>query len=122
MRAADLAFMREVPDRLTTTVDGLRLSMLHANPFAPDFDYFYADDRRFARCDELDTDVLVLGHTHVPMVRRFGSTLTINPGSLVLSRDPGGHGVLTYAVLDTDERAVFLVRDGLRLDEPVEVS
>jgi hypothetical protein len=95
--------------------------MLHANPFAPDFDYLYADDRRFARSDELDTDVLVLGHTHVPMVARFGRTLTINPGSLVLSRDPGGHGVLTYAVLDTDEAEVFLVRDGVGWDEPVDV-
>jgi putative phosphoesterase len=121
VRAADVTLMRAVPDRLTTTVGGLRLTMLHANPFAPDFDYLYADDRRFARCDELDTDVLVLGRTHVPMAARFGRTLTINPGSLVLSRDPGGHGVLTYVVLDTDEREVFLVRDGVGWDEPVEV-
>jgi len=122
MRPADVALTEAAPDRLTTRVGGLRLMMLHANPFAPDFDCLCADDRRFAHCDELDTEVLVLGHTHVPMVAQFGRTLTINPGSLVLSRDPGGHGVLTYAVLDTDEREVFLVRDGAGWDDPVEVA
>jgi putative phosphoesterase len=119
VRAADLAFTAALPDRITTTAGGLRLTMLHANPFAPTFDYLYADDPRFDRCDELGTDVLVLGHTHVPMVARFGATLVVNPGALMLSRDPGGHGSLTYAVLDTDGREVFLVRDGAGWDVPV---
>ena len=119
VRAADVALVRELPDRVTTAVGGLRLTMLHADPFAPSFDYLYADDPRFDRCDELDTDVLVLGHTHVPMVARFGRTLAVNPGALVLSRDPGGHGALTYAVLDTDGPEVFLIRDGAGWDDPV---
>jgi putative phosphoesterase len=121
VRARDLAFLQDVPDRLTTTVGGLRLTMLHANPFARSYDYLYADDPRFSRCDELDTDLLVLGHTHVPMLARSGRTLVVNPGSLELSRDPGGHGVLTYAVVDTADREVFLVRDGVGWEEPVPV-
>ncbi|MCW2580415.1 MAG: putative metallo-dependent phosphatase [Blastococcus sp.] len=119
VRAADVAYMREIPDRLTTTIGGRRLTMLHADPFARTYDYLYADDPRFDRCDELDTDVLVLGHTHVPMVARFGRTLVVNPGALMLSRDPGGHGVLTYAVLDTGSDDVFVVRDGVGWDDPV---
>jgi len=119
VRPADLAFLEEVPDRLTSTVDGLRLTMVHADPFSGSYDYLYAGDPRFARCDELGTDLLVLGHTHVPMVARVGGTLVVNPGSLELSRDAGGHGTLTYAVVDTAEREVFLVRNGVGWDEPV---
>ena len=37
----------------------------------------------------------------------------------MLSRDPGGHGALSYAVLDTDGPEVFLVRDGSGWDAPV---
>jgi putative phosphoesterase len=111
VRAAHLAYMREVPERLTTVVAGRRLTMLHADPFARTFDYLYAD--------ELGTDVLVLGHTHLPMVARFGRTLVVNPGALMLSRDPGGHGVLTYAVLDTGSNDVFLIRDGQGWEQPV---
>ena len=119
VRAENVAFTREMPDRLTTTVGGRRLTMVHADPFARTYDYLYADDPRFDRADELDTDVLVLGHTHVPMVARFGRTLVVNPGALMLSRDPGGHGVLTYAVLDTGGDDVFVIRDGAGWDDPV---
>jgi putative phosphoesterase len=119
VRADHLAYMREVPERLSTTVGGRRLTMLHADPFARTFDYLYADDPRFDRTDELRTDVLVLGHTHVPMVARFGRTLVVNPGALMLSRDPDGHGVLTYAVLDTGSDDVFVIRDGHGWEQPV---
>ena len=30
----------------------------------------------------LEQDVVVTGHTHVPMAERFGDTLVINPGSV----------------------------------------
>ncbi len=119
VRPVDLAFLHDIPDRLATTVGGLRLTMVHADPFDGSYDYLYAGDPRFSRCEDLDTDLLVLGHTHVPMVVRHGGTLVVNPGSLELSRDPGGHGVLTYAVVDTAEREVFLIRDGSGWDDPV---
>jgi len=119
VRAGHVGYMREIPDRLTTTIGGRRLTMLHADPFARTFDYLYADDLRFDRCDELDTDVLVLGHAHVPMLARFGRTLVVNPGALMLSRGAEGQGVLTYAVLDTGTEDVFIVRDGRGWDNPV---
>lgn len=120
VRAQQVAYMREVPDRLTTTVGGRGLTMVHANPWAETFDYLYAGDPRFDRCDDLDTDLLILGHAHVPMVARFGRTLAVNPGALMLSRAPGGHGLLTYAVLETGTDDVFVIRDGLRWDHPVQ--
>jgi putative phosphoesterase len=119
VRASHLAYMRALPQRLTTTVGSRRLTMVHADPFGGTFDYLYADDPRFVGCDGLDTDVLVLGHTHVPMVARFGRTLVVNPGALMLSRDPGGHGVLTYAVYDSESHDVLLIRDGHGWEQPV---
>lgn len=121
VRAGNLEYVRNAPKRLTSTVDGKRLTMVHANPWAPSFDYLYAANPLFARCDELDTDYLVLGHTHVPMVARFGRTLAINPGSLMFSQDPGGHRLPTFAVLDTDGDHVFVIRDGAGWDKPVHV-
>lgn len=46
--------------------------------------------------DEIPSDVIVLGHTHVPALRRFDSKVIINPGSLGQPR----YGVpdATYAV------------------------
>jgi predicted phosphodiesterase len=124
--AANLRFTEEAPFRLRTNVGGKTLTMVHANPWAPDNQYLGPQNRLFDRCDELDTDFLVLGHTHVPAVFRRGRTLVVNPGSLAMSREPGAPlGTLTYAVLDTDAEAAEIVRatrDGLRTTVPVELS
>ena len=124
--AANLRFTEEAPFRLRANVGGKTLTMVHANPWAPDNEYLGPQNRLFDRCDELDTDFLVLGHTHVPAVFRRGRTLVVNPGSLAMSREPGAPlGTLTYAVLDTDAEAAEIVRatrDGLRTTVPVELS
>lgn len=46
--------------------------------------------------DDVPADVIVLGHTHVPALRRFGEKLIVNPGSLGQPR----YGVpdATYAI------------------------
>lgn len=118
--AENLAFTREAPFEMRTNVGGKMLTMVHANPWAPDNRYLSPSDPLFERCDELDTDYLILGHTHVPAIFRKGRTLVINPGSLAMSRDPERTpGTITYAVLDTstDEAQIIrTTREGLRLD------
>ncbi|MFC6438221.1 metallophosphoesterase family protein [Novosphingobium resinovorum] len=47
------------------------------------------------------TDVLIYGHTHVPVVRRLGGTLVINPGSVGEGRPEPRGFVRSCAVLDT---------------------
>ena len=49
----------------------------------------------------LEQDVVVTGHTHVPMAERFGDTLVINPGSVGEARHPGNGYRLSCAVWDT---------------------
>jgi putative phosphoesterase len=110
VRAANLAHVAKTPWRREVRVGGKKLLVVHANPFADDFAYLRPDDPRFAQADELGVDYVVLGHTHVPMTLRAGRTLIVNPGSLMMSRDQGGHGRLTYAVLDTGSDEVRHVR------------
>ena len=109
LRAENVEFVRNAPWRIRTVIDGKVLTIVHANPFEPNFDYLYPGNPAFARCDELDTDYLVLGHTHRPMAERFGRTLVVNPGSLPLTRVEGVDRVLSYAVLDTTSGEASLV-------------
>ena len=116
VRRDHLEFVQSVPFRLRTKVDGKTLTMVHANPWAPDNAYLYQNHRLFNRCTELDTDFLVLGHTHVPMTFRRGRTLVVNPGSLVYSRDADSIGMINYAILDVtsgESRQVRIPRIGL---------
>jgi putative phosphoesterase len=110
VRGANLEVMAAAPKRWEATISGKRLLMVHASPFAPYTDYLYPGSPELARCAEVDADILVLGHTHVPMATRVGRTLVVNPGSLGQGGDPDHPGMVSYAVLDTDSEEVTFHR------------
>jgi putative phosphoesterase len=110
VRRHNVDFMAEAPKQLETLISGKRLLMVHASPFAPYSDYLFPGSPELARCAELEADILVLGHTHVPMAARVGSTLVVNPGSLGQGGDPEHPGMVSYAVLDTDSEEVTIHR------------
>jgi putative phosphoesterase len=110
VRQRNLDFMAEAPARRELRVSGKRLLMVHGSPFAPFGDYLYPGSPQLARCADVDADILVLGHTHVPMATRVGSTLVVNPGSLGQGRDPDHPGMVSYAILDTDSEEVTIRR------------
>ena len=78
-------------------VEGVRIGLAHALP-TPD----ETSDEVFLRAMKTHfgapVDVLVMGHSHLESVRRFGATLVVNPGSATLPRNlvdiPGTVGIL----------------------------
>jgi putative phosphoesterase len=103
---ADLAHVAEAPTELRCTIGGLRLLMVHGSPFPPYGRYLDPDSPEFERAGELDADLVVLGHTHLPMARRVGSTLIVNPGSVGMSDQPARGDDVGYAIVDTDSGEV----------------
>jgi putative phosphoesterase len=110
VRASNVAFLRTVPTRLDVELGGKRLTMVHATPWAPYTDYLHPRSPLLARCADPGVDILVTGHTHVPLAVRVGPTLVVNPGSLGESREAGHRGTVSYATLDTDSDEVVVVR------------
>jgi len=57
--------------------------LCHAKPSDPLYGYSPPDSPEWNReVEALQTDVLLVGHTHVPLMRRLGEKLIVNPGSL----------------------------------------
>jgi len=110
VRKGNLDFVAAAPTTIETMVDGRRLLMVHGCPWPPYDRYLSPDDRDFRQCGELGVDILIMGHTHIPVIRRVGRTLVVNPGSLGLSRDPGGFDLISYAIVDTASDDVTMVR------------
>ncbi len=54
------------------------------------------------------TDVLITGHTHVPLLRKNGSLYTLNPGSASLPRSSLGP---TFALFTPSRLAIFSLED-----------
>ncbi len=99
----ELAFLQGLPFVVRCELGGRRVHLTHASPWEPHFEYLYPDSRRWddvGSVGSLDTDLLVVGHTHAPFVRRVGGTLIVNPGSIGQLRGAGAR--FTYAVIDTE--------------------
>ncbi len=78
-------------------IEGLRVGLTHALPVleqASAQDFQNAMNRHFGG----PVEVLVVGHSHLEGVTRFGSTLVVNPGSATLPHNlvdvPGTVGIL----------------------------
>lgn len=97
---AEVEWLASLPYEHDVVVDGVRVRMVHGSPWEPYGDYLRAHNPQWHRADELGVDVLVAGHTHEPMVERFGRTLVVNPGSLGEPRQHHDRRS-TYAVIDT---------------------
>jgi putative phosphoesterase len=75
---------------------GLAFGLLHGSNAGPHIDLLEGGT----------VDVLVTGHTHRPLIGRYGRTLAINPGEACgyLS------GTATAALLDTERKEARLIR------------
>ena len=110
VRRNNVEFVADAPTRIDTRMSGKRVLMVHASPFEPYDEYLYLSNPHLARCGDVDADILVLGHTHVPMATRVGKVLVVNPGSLGQGGDPDHPGMVSYAVLDSDSEEVTFHR------------
>lgn len=83
-------------------------------PMPPSIDQFW---------DQSDARVLILGHTHIPMIDRGPRGTVINPGSVL--GVPGIQTSYTFAVLDTETLSVriYEIRTGREIRrDPIDVD
>lgn len=104
-----VAWLASLPLRHEATIDGCRLLMVHGSPWEPHGDYVRPHDQRWHRADDLGADIVITGHTHEPMVERFGNTLVVNPGSVGEPRQRDDRAP-TYAIVDTVARSAAIHR------------
>ncbi|WP_377811942.1 metallophosphoesterase family protein (plasmid) [Azospirillum sp. A29] len=94
---AQKAYLRGLPQQVQAERDGLRFHLTHAMPSDPLYGRHPRDAAGWEReLDGLRADVLLVGHTHVPMLRRIGDRVVLNPGSLGQPRN--GTTLASYAV------------------------
>jgi putative phosphoesterase len=98
-----LGILRNQPAQLTVTIDGLRFLLCHGSPWNND-EYIYPDapPETYDRFNQIEADVVLMGHTHYPLMKPVGDKLLINPGSVGQSRAYGG--IATWGIINTDNK------------------
>lgn len=102
-----LDILCNLPHPLNLEIDGLHVLLCHGAPWNNDF-YIYPDSNHtiLERCAIDEFNIVVMGHTHYPMLRKIGKTQLINPGSVGQQRSGklGAH----WALLDTNAAKISL--------------
>jgi predicted phosphodiesterase len=106
---ADKRFLRDLPLSVSTERDRRRFFLCHATPSDPLFAYCPPDSPTWAdECAAVNADVILVGHTHLPFIRQFGTRTVVNPGSLGQPKDGGPDG--SYAVWEDGQFTLRKVR------------
>jgi putative phosphoesterase len=112
----DKRFLRDLPLTASVERDGQRLFLCHATPSDPLFAYCPPDSPAWSQeSASVDADIILVGHTHLPFVKRFGTRTVVNPGSLGQPKDGGPDA--SYAVWQ--DGAVTLRRAAYPVDRTV---
>ena len=97
-------FLRELPLHYEMDADGLKLGFFHGSPRDYQNDRIYPDTEITDK-EELKLfgkyDYVFSGHTHHKLIKQFGKTTLINPGSAGQQRDGKG---TSYVLFDTKLR------------------
>ena len=82
-----IIYLKQLPDQKTITVDGRKALLCHGSPWDVN-EYIYPDSdlSKFDQLADHGYDLVIMGHTHYPMVRHAGDLLLVNPGSVGQSR------------------------------------
>lgn len=105
LTAENMSYLKSIPKTLST----LDFFMVHGSPRDPLYEYVYPENPYLEGIvNEVLQDVVVLGHTHFPFVRKAGGKIVFNPGSVGQPRD--GNPKASYAVFNTETREVVIRR------------
>lgn len=90
----DKAYLRELPLTQSVVRDGRRVYVCHATPSDPLFAYCPPGSPDWSReAETIDADVILVGHTHLPFVKRIGDRTIVNPGSLGQPKHGGSYAI-----------------------------
>lgn len=105
-----LDWLTDLPLEVRLTLpDGTRVLGVHASPGRDDgsgIQSKHSDDELKQRLAGCEADLVIVGHTHVPLDRQVGRIRAINLGSVSNPITPGLQA--TYALLDANEHGYLI--------------
>ncbi len=100
-------YLATFPTHLELNIGEQKLYLVHGSPRDPLNEYLFPDvpNRELAdAAKDVSADIIVLGHTHVPMKRIILGKLVVNPGGVGQPRDRDPRA--SYAVLTLGKEVV----------------
>ena len=92
-------YLLQLPVTQRVTLGDVRFLLVHATPRDPLDEYLLRDEAAWARrLENVDADVVCVGHSHMQFKLKIGDKMVLNPGSIGLPRD--GDPRAAYAIIE----------------------
>ncbi len=92
-------YLLQLPVTQRCTIGGKRFLLVHATPRDPLDEYLLKDPATWAkRLQNVEADIVCVGHTHMQFNLEVNGTIVLNPGSVGLPRD--GDPRAAFAIID----------------------
>ncbi|MFP4005479.1 MAG: metallophosphoesterase family protein [Candidatus Hadarchaeia archaeon] len=101
----NLEYLRKLENKKVLNESGYEIFICHGTPRNPLKEYLSpsASNRTTLKMTQnVNSDVIILGHTHVPLNRTLQGKMIINPGSVGQPRDRNPNA--SYAILELSEK------------------
>lgn len=96
--AENFNYIKSLPVSLKLSIGGKEILIFHGSPWNPLEERVYLDYPHFEKFMGIKANIILLGHTHYPLIKTLGHLTLINPGSCGQPRD---YNLLSYVVWDT---------------------
>lgn len=104
---SNLSWLEKLPAEAKIHVDDVIVTIRHASPWDEET-YLYPDAQATREVELASNEILVVGHTHRPMVMQAGAGLLVNPGAVGQPRDYNPDS--SFAILYTETKCVVHAR------------
>jgi len=108
LTSENLEWLQSLPSEHEIIHTDVKILIRHANPWDEER-YIYPDSTELMdKINLSENEILILGHTHYPMIREAVGGIVLNPGSVGQPRDRDPRA--SYAILDTENHDILLQR------------
>ncbi|ACD52577.1 MULTISPECIES: metallophosphoesterase family protein [Clostridium] len=101
LRAQNRYFLSNLPSSISLNIQGKKIIFVHGSPsILNQYLFENAEDTKNI-IENMEEDILVCAHTHIPSIKNFDEKMYINCGSI--GKPKIGRPNLTYCLLDINE-------------------
>lgn len=119
LMSEDYSYIDSWDNCVEIKIGNTTLLMTHSGIVDDPERYFYPDSNLddFAK---LPQDIFFIGHTHIPFIRKIGSKLIVNVGSVGLPRNDGRY--ITCALFDSETGDVDIIKNRFPMEKLQELQ
>ena len=118
IKDSNVEFLRNLKRKIQIKINNVNIMMVHGSPRDPLNEYIFPstlDSTLKSFLESENVDILIMGHTHIPFIKKFEDKLIFNPGSVGQPRD--GNNRASFAFLDVPAKEAVIYRVKYDIDK-----